>query len=72
MTTDTIFAITLVTGPGAAEHAATLPGRVVTDADDLQHGDVLVGDTALNWIASNVILLDDGRAPIVRRVEMAG
>lgn len=44
--TDTCFAITLVTGPGAAEHAATLPGRVVTDASDLQHGDVRLVEIA--------------------------
>jgi len=73
--TDTIFAVTLVTGPGALEHANTLGGRVVTDTDDLQHGDVLaLPEVPESWgdmsnrpckIAENVLLLADGRAPIL-------
>jgi hypothetical protein len=75
--TDASFAIILVHGAGAGDHAEALVTkygrRVVTDPDAVEDGDLLLLDdtTSLTWAASNVLLLSDNRAPIVRAIALA-
>jgi len=79
--TETCLAIIMVHGTNAKNYADQLKShygakRAVTDTTDIQNGDiVLLTDAkanALNWIASNCILLEGSRAPIVRKIPLAG
>lgn len=73
------FAIILVYGSGAADHAAQLQAHygalnAHVEPQELQSGDLLLREddtTGLEWIASNVLLLEDMRAPIVRKIALA-
>lgn len=75
---DPCFAIILVHGEGASDHAEQLQAhyaasRAVTELDDLQNGDLLLRENdqdGLEWVASNVLLLEDMRAPMVRLVAL--
>jgi len=78
MTTNCL-AITMVHGTNAAKHADQLKShygakRAVTDTADVQHGDIVLISNgkanALNWIATNVILLEGNRAPIVNKIPL--
>lgn len=71
------LALTLIVDAAALDHAEALAqrfARVITDPaeTDLQNGDLVLvtEEPDWTWIASNVILLPDGRAPIVRRVAL--
>jgi hypothetical protein len=75
---DNCLALVMVHGADAAEHSEALAEkygatRVITDLSDVQNGDLLLreNDTDdLVWIASNVLLLPDNRAPIVRVIAL--
>jgi hypothetical protein len=79
MADDSCFAVLLVHGSGAASHGDALQAHYgvaqsVTQPEELQSGDMLLRDddtTGLEWIASNVLLLPDMRAPIVRKIALA-
>jgi len=79
MTTNCL-AIIMVHGTGSKNYADQLKShygakRAVTDTTDVQNGDIILltdaKANACNWIASNVILLDGNRAPIVNKIPLA-
>lgn len=80
MTEETCLEIIMVHGTNTKNYADQLKShygatRSVTDTNDIQNGDnVLLTDAEANactWIGSNMILLEDNRAPIVLRVTLS-
>ena len=83
--TDNCFAIKIVHGANVNEHAEELetfyqPNRVITGTSDIQNGDLLLLEALPEawhdashrpwWCASNVLLLEGNRAPIVELITL--